>query len=94
VGLDDDYFKTVEAVKNGENIEWTKHVTTLTVGGESPSLWDNDPVSFLSGGYGNGKEIVGPGVPKRLKAHSISNFVTDKVVLVNHEKYTIPSRKI
>jgi hypothetical protein len=50
-------------------------------------------VSFLSGGIGDRKRqiaVQGAGVPKRLKAHSISNFVTDSVSLHAHETYSMP----
>jgi hypothetical protein len=93
VGLDETYFDLVQQTKRGISIPWANNLTTYHIGGESPSVFDNDPVSFLSGGIGKSEDSIcvqGSGVPKRLKGHSISNFVTDKVSLITHETYTIP----
>ena len=93
VGLDETYFDLVQQTKRGISIPWANNLTTYHIGGESPSVFDNDPVSFLSGGIGKSEDSIcvqGSGVPKRLKGHSISNFVTDKVSLITHETYTVP----
>ena len=95
VGLDETYFDLVQQTKRGVSIPWADHLTTYHIGGESPSVFDNDPVSFLSGGIGKSEDSIcvqGSGVPKRLKGHSISNFVTDKVSLIAHETYTLPTK--
>jgi hypothetical protein len=93
VGMDQEYFDLVAQERTGKGAEWAKHLTTFHVAGESGSLIQSDPVSFLSGGIGESKRqkaVTGAGVPKRLKAHSISNFHTGSVDLMAHVEYTIP----
>jgi hypothetical protein len=93
VGMDQEYFDLVAQERTGKGAEWAKHLTTFHVAGESGSLIQSDPVSFLSGGIGESKRqkaVTGAGVPKRLKAHSISNFHTGSIDLMAHVEYTIP----
>jgi hypothetical protein len=95
IGLDQAYFDNVKATKAGKDIPWANAVTSFHVGGSSSSIFTADPVSFLTGGIGKSEEqfcITGTGVPDRLKAHTIGNFVTTKVELVAHETYTLPSK--
>jgi hypothetical protein len=58
---------------------WFDKLTTYRVSGTSSWPIDDDPVSVLSGGVGTTFEIVGPGVPTRLKAHSSDNWDTTAV---------------
>jgi hypothetical protein len=93
IGMDQEYFDLVAQERTGKGAEWARHLTTFHVAGESGSLIQSDPVSFLSGGIGESKRqkaVTGAGVPKRLKAHSISNFHTGSVDLMAHVEYTIP----
>ena len=95
IGLDQAYFDNVKATKAGKDIPWANAVTSFHVGGSSSSIFTADPVSFLTGGIGKSEEqfcITGTGVPDRLKAHTIGNFVTTHVELVAHETYTLPSK--
>jgi hypothetical protein len=93
IGMDQEYFDLVAQERTGKGAEWAKHLTTFHVAGESGSLIQSDPVSFLSGGIGDSKRqkaVTGAGVPTRLKAHSISNFHTGSVDLMAHVEYRIP----
>ena len=93
IGMDQEYFDLVALERTGKGAEWAKHLTTFHVAGESGSLIQSDPVSFLSGGIGESKRqkaVTGAGVPTRLKAHSISNFHTGSVDLMAHVEYQIP----
>ena len=95
IGLDQAYFDNVKATKAGKDIPWANAVTSFHVGGSSSSIFTADPVSFLTGGIGKSDEqfcITGTGVPDRLKAHTIGNFVTSHVELIAHETYTLPSK--
>jgi hypothetical protein len=79
-GLDDAYFAQVEAgLRPTPGQKWYDRLVTYRVGGTSPWPLDDDPVSALSGGLGTTFELVGPGVPTRLKAHAIANWDTTAV---------------
>jgi hypothetical protein len=95
IGLDKSYFDMVAQEKSGSLVEWAKHLTTFHIAGESGSIMQSDPVSFLSGGIGDAKRqkaVTGAGVPTRLAAHSLSNFISDSVVRDIHDTYTLPTR--
>jgi hypothetical protein len=95
IGLDKSYFDNVEKEKSGSLVEWAKHLTTFHIAGESGSIMQSDPVSFLSGGIGDSKRqkaVTGAGVPTRIAAHSLSNFISDTVVRDAHDTYTLPTR--
>jgi hypothetical protein len=95
IGLDKKYFDMVAQEKSGSLVEWAKHLTTFHIAGESGSIMQSDPVSFLSGGIGDSKRqkaVTGAGVPTRLDAHSLSNFISDSVVRDIHDTYTLPTR--
>jgi hypothetical protein len=95
IGLDQTYFDNVKATKAGKDIPWANAVTSFHVGGSSSSIFTADPVSFLTGGIGKSEEqfcITGTGVPDRLKAHTIGNFVTSTVELEAHETYSLPPK--
>jgi hypothetical protein len=79
-GLDDKYFAQVEAnLRQTPGPKWYDRLVTYKVGGMSPWPLDDDPVSALSGGLGTTFELVGPGVPSKLKAHPIANWDTTAV---------------
>jgi hypothetical protein len=80
-GMDDTYFDDVLREIGSPNTKaWYTRLTTYRVGGESSWPIDDDPVSTLSGGLGTTHIIEGPGVPKRLKAHSSDNWITTAVL--------------
>ena len=95
IGLDQTYFDNVKATKAGKDIPWANAITSFHVGGSSSSIFTADPVSFLTGGIGKSDEqicVTGAGVPNRLQAHTIGNFITAAVELVAHETYSLPTK--
>jgi hypothetical protein len=73
------YDYTTTSVQPWSASNWFDKLTTYRVSGTSSWPIDDDPVSVLSGGVGTTFEIVGPGVPTRLKAHSSDNWDTTAV---------------